>query len=253
MLNRWKVVAALAAVAAVAMVPALAQVPAAGEQVWEFDWNAWLKCEQPPAGGDVYAFTGRQGEWIDMLVTVGGWDAKLSVLDAQGKLLGEKSSSGRPEVELELPADGEYYLRVHSAGEYILMPALQRVFDTTGRSRDLMFASAEFGPYDRLYNRTYQRADGTQLRWKWGEFNKSIVEEQLRDGQVVETHTITRGEEGHLLMDGKVDGVLSRRDGVVVGDHVDWGGSYGISVRAADSKLRRETMGATEYLQPVEE
>ena len=73
------------------------------------------------------------------------------------------------------------------------------------------------------------------------EFNKSIVEEQLRDGQVVETHTITRGEEGHLLMDGKVDGVLSRRDGVVVGDHVDWGGSYGISVRAADRCAVRQS------------
>ena len=188
-----------------------------------------------------------------MLVTVGGWDAKVSVLDGQGTVLGEESGSGQPDVELELPADGEYYLRVHSAGEYILMPALQRVFDTTGRSRDLMFANAEFGPYDRLYNRTYRRADGTQLRWKWGEFNKSIVEEELRDGQVVATHTITKGQEGHLLMDGKVDGVLSRRDGVVVGDHVDWGGSYGISVRAADRKLRRETMGATEYLELVEE
>jgi hypothetical protein len=251
MLNRLVVVAALAAAV---MVPVLAgaQAPAAGEQVWEFDWNAWVKAEQPPAAGDVYAFRGRKGEWIDMLVTVGGWDAKVAVLDGQGKVLGERAGSGRPEVELALPADGDYYLRVHSQGEYILLPSLQRVVDTTRRSDELMMASADFGPYLWLNNHAYERADGSQLRWKWGELNKSIVEEQLRDGKVVATHTITKGTEGHLLMDGKLEGVLSTRDGTVIGDRVEWSGTLALSLRAADRRLRWETMGATEILAPVD-
>lgn len=266
MLNRLMVVAALAAVVIVPGV-AGAQAPAAGEQVWEFDWNAWVKAEQPPAAGDVYAFRGRKGEWIDMLVTVGGWDAKLAVLDGQGKVLGEGASTGRPEVELALPADGDYYLRVHSQGEYILLPSLQRVVDTTRRSDKLMMASADFGPYLWLNNHAYERVDGSQLRWKWGELNQSIVEEQLRDGKVVATHTITKGAEGHLLMDGKIDGVLSRRDGVVVGDYVEWsapageGRRHGLSLQAEDQRLRWETMAkgdtpavdATEFLDKVGE
>ena len=263
MLNGWKTVV-LTAIAV--PVVALAQVPAADEQVWEFDLNEWVKAEAPPtAQGDVYQFAARKGEWADLGITLPGVPGRVAVFDASGKLLGEASSSGQPDVELQFPADGDYWLRVETTSEYILIPRLVRAFDTTKRSDKLMMADAEFGPYAWLRTRTYERVDGTKLRWKWGEFNKSIVEEQLRDGKVVATHTITKGAKGHLLMDGKVDGVLGQRDGVVVGDYVEWyphfseGRRYGLSVQAADQRLRWETMAkgdtlavdATEFLDHV--
>ena len=212
---------------------------------------------------DAYSFSGKAGEQVRFWASFRDIEATVTVYGSNGAPITSDTDNWRPGVDLFLPTDGQYVARVQSKQtfEYIVSLEHMRSFDSTGRSKLLMYANDEWGPYGWLVGKSYRIADGTVLRWHYGDGGDltKIVEEQARDGKLVATHVITNVK-GSLLMDGAVRGVIARG-----GDSVEWhpegpgARRYAVSL-LTDERLRWETMaeGAapavdkTEYFSPAE-
>lgn len=74
----------------------------------------------------IYGFSGSEGDFVTLYAESEEVDTYLVVIDAEGNVLGENDNASKRDtnalVELELPADGDYYIGVFAddAGEFVL-------------------------------------------------------------------------------------------------------------------------------------
>ncbi len=74
----------------------------------------------------IYGFSGSEGDFVTLYAESEEVDTYLVVIDSEGNVLGENDNANKRDtnalIELELPADGDYYVGVFAddAGEYVL-------------------------------------------------------------------------------------------------------------------------------------